>query len=106
MFIAPKIFIWDLKDLTTPYSPGGRSSRLDEITALSWNTGVQQILATSSSTGFTVVWDLRGKREVVALSYTAGAGPMQSSRRGQSAIAWHPNNVRVRSSRVRILTFS
>ncbi|KAG8835102.1 protein transport protein S31 [Serendipita sp. 399] len=87
-----QIFIWDLKDLTSPYSPGSRSSRLDEITALSWNTGVQQILATASSTGFTVVWDLRGKREVVALSYSAGGGPMQSSRRGQSAVAWHPNN--------------
>ncbi|KAG9056927.1 protein transport protein S31 [Serendipita sp. 407] len=87
-----QIFVWDLKDLTSPYSPGGRSSRLDEITALSWNSGVQQILATSSSTGFTVVWDLRGKREVVALSYSAGGGPMQSSRRGQSAVAWHPSN--------------
>lgn len=87
-----QIFVWDLKDLTSPYSPGGRSSRLDEITALSWNSGVQQILATASSTGFTVVWDLRGKREVVALSYSAGGGPMQSSRRGQSAVAWHPNN--------------
>ena len=89
-----QICIWDLKDPSTPYSPGGRSTRLDEITSLSWNSVAPQILASSSSTGYTVVWDLRGKREVVALTYSGTAGPMQSSRRGQSAVAWHPDNVR------------
>ncbi|KAI3484966.1 hypothetical protein L1887_51859 [Cichorium endivia] len=32
------------------------------------------VLATSSSSGYTVVWDLKGKREVVALQYGGGAG--------------------------------
>ena len=71
---------------------------MDEITSLSWNSVAQQILASSSSSGYTVVWDLRGKREVVALTYSGTSGPMQSSRRGQSAVAWHPDNVRYRLS--------
>jgi protein transport protein SEC31 len=50
------------------------------------------------------VWDLRGKREVVALAYGGGAGTLASQsgagvgmavggRRGMSDIAWHPDNV-------------
>lgn len=62
------------------------------------------MLAGASSTGYTVVWDLRGKREVVALAYGGGAGTLAGQsgvgsgmavggRRGMSAIAWHPDNV-------------
>ena len=49
-----------------------------------------------------VVWDLRGKREVVALAYGGGAGTLAGRvgsrmavgvRRGMSDIAWHPDNV-------------
>lgn len=50
------------------------------------------------------MWDLRGKREVVALAYGGGAGTLASQsgagvgmavggRRGMSDIAWHPDNV-------------
>ncbi|KAH8115317.1 hypothetical protein DFH11DRAFT_1543420 [Phellopilus nigrolimitatus] len=88
--------VWDLKDPSTPYSPGTRSSKLDEITSLAWNRQVQYVLASSSSSGQTVVWDLRNKREVVALAYGAamqglnimGAG----GKRGMSDVAWHPDN--------------
>lgn len=52
------------------------------------------------------MWDLRGKREVVALAYGGGAGTLAGQvgagsglavggRRGMSDIAWHPDNVRV-----------
>lgn len=97
-----QIYVWDLKDPSKPYSPGTRSSKLDEITALAWNRQVQHVLASSSSTGYTVVWDLRGKREVVALTYGGGGsgfgGPGQGGRsaggrRGMSDVAWHPDNV-------------
>ncbi|KAI0784083.1 hypothetical protein C8Q75DRAFT_781234 [Abortiporus biennis] len=100
-----EIYIWDLKDPSKPYSPGTRSTKLDEITSLAWNHHVQSALAASSSTGFTVVWDLRHKREVAALQYgggsgtLAGAGPTYGmpsmavgGRRGMSAVAWHPDN--------------
>ncbi len=55
------------------------------------------------------MWDLRGKREVVALAYGGGAGTLASQsgsgvgmavggRRGMSDIAWHPDNVGYLSS--------
>ncbi|KAI0747191.1 hypothetical protein C8Q80DRAFT_1179960 [Daedaleopsis nitida] len=99
-----EIYVWDLKDPSKPYSPGTRSTKLDEITALAWNHHVQYALAASSSTGYTVVWDLRGKREVAALAYGGGAGTMggmqgfggpgmaMGGRRGMSDVAWHPDN--------------
>ncbi|KAI0945133.1 hypothetical protein AcV7_001754 [Taiwanofungus camphoratus] len=100
-----EIYIWDLKDPSKPYSPGTRSTKLDEITALAWNHHVQYALAASSSTGYTVVWDLRGKREVAALAYGGGAGTLaggaqgfgaaglaMGGRRGMSDVAWHPDN--------------
>ena len=45
------------------------------------------------------MWDLRGKREVVALAYGGGAGGAQAGggRRGMSDVAWHPDNVRTKS---------
>ncbi|KAF9644242.1 hypothetical protein BDM02DRAFT_1054166 [Thelephora ganbajun] len=99
-----EIYIWDLKDPTKPYSPGNRSSKLDEITSVAWNNHVQYVLAASSSTGYTVVWDLRGKREVAGLVYGGGTGTFGGppgyptggmavgGRRGMSDVAWHPDN--------------
>ncbi|SNX86898.1 probable Protein transport protein SEC31 [Melanopsichium pennsylvanicum] len=102
--VAGEIFIWDLNSPAKPYSPGARSQKLDEITSLAWNCQVPHVLATSSSSGYTVVWDLKGKREVVALQYGGGAGTAGGNigfnaggalaaggRRGMSAVAWHPD---------------
>ncbi|EIN09101.1 WD40 repeat-like protein [Punctularia strigosozonata HHB-11173 SS5] len=101
--VGGEVFIWDLRDPSKPYSPGSRSQKLDEITSLAWNHQVPHILSTASSTGYTVVWDLRGKREVVALAYGGGAGTLAGAsiggigmgaggRRGMSDVAWHPDN--------------
>lgn len=96
-----EVYIWDLKDPSKPYSPGTRSPKLDEITSISWNAQVAHILAISSSSGYTVVWDLRGKREVVALMYSGGAGTVGQvsavggalgAKRGMSDVCWHPDN--------------
>ena len=90
-----------MKDPSTPQSRGTKSSKLEDVTALAWNVQVAHVLATASTTGYTVVWDLRGQREVVALTY-GGAGNMggpmgggmnMGGRRGMSDIAWHPMNV-------------
>ncbi|KAG0051196.1 protein transport protein S31 [Gryganskiella cystojenkinii] len=94
-----EIFIWDLGNLAKPYTPGSRSSKLEDITCVAWNNHVQHILATSSTTGYTVVWDLKSKREVLTLSYpgasVGGMGSMgnlgQGGRRGITAIAWNPD---------------
>ncbi|KAF8748424.1 Steroid receptor RNA activator (SRA1) [Rhizoctonia solani] len=99
--VGSELYIWDLKNPSTPYTPGARSQRLDGISALGWNAQVAHILASSSLSGHTVVWDLRGKREVVALQYGGGGGPVGgpgagpgvgSVRRGMSDVAWHPDN--------------
>ncbi|KAI6004420.1 hypothetical protein F5J12DRAFT_836728 [Pisolithus orientalis] len=97
-----EIYIWDLNDPSKPYSPtpGSRSKKVDEITCVTWNQHVQSILAGASSTGYTVVWDLRQNRELVALAYGGGTGTLGGAvgsamavggRRGMSAIAWHPD---------------
>ncbi|KIY53493.1 hypothetical protein FISHEDRAFT_55132 [Fistulina hepatica ATCC 64428] len=91
--VAGEVYIWDLKDPSKPYTPtpGARSAKLDDITSVAWNQQVQYVLAGASGTGYTVVWDLRGKREVVALAY-GGQTAGQGQRRGMSDIAWHPDN--------------
>ncbi|KAG9122073.1 protein transport protein S31 [Ceratobasidium sp. 392] len=100
-----ELYIWDLKNPATPYTPGARSQRLDGVSSLAWNAQVAHILASSSPSGYTVVWDLRGKREVVALQYGGAGGPAGGGpgggagalgaaglRRGMSDVAWHPDN--------------
>ncbi|KAF9926504.1 protein transport protein S31 [Linnemannia zychae] len=96
-----EVFIWDLGNLTKPYTPGSRSSKLEDITCVAWNNHVQHILATSSTTGYTVVWDLKSKREVLTLSYPGASvggmgsmgnlGQMAAGRRGITAVAWNPD---------------
>ncbi|RKP26201.1 WD40-repeat-containing domain protein, partial [Syncephalis pseudoplumigaleata] len=90
-----EIFVWDLANLSKPYSPGPRSSKLEDITCLAWNRQVQHIMATSSGTGYTVVWDLKNRREVLHLNYggaASGGGPAGlSGRRGVTAVAWNPD---------------
>ncbi len=116
--ILVQVCIWDLKDPTKPYAPtpGSRSTKLDEITSVAWNQQVPYVLAGASTTGYTVVWDLRGKREVVALAYGGGAGTLAGQvsatnglavggRRGMSAIAWHPDNVRPTAFSVTVFSF-
>lgn len=79
---------------TRPYSPGARSNKLDEVTSVAWNCQVQHILATSSTTGYTVVWDLRNRKEIMTLA-APGAGGMGGGHRGISSIAWHPDVVSI-----------
>ncbi|KAF7367477.1 Nucleoporin-interacting protein [Mycena sanguinolenta] len=88
--VSGEVYIWDLNSPAKPYTPtpGARSTKLDEMTSVAWNRQVQYVLAGASNTGYTVVWDLRGKREVVALAYGGGG----SSGGGMSDIRWHPDN--------------
>ncbi|KAL2920129.1 protein transport protein S31 [Polyrhizophydium stewartii] len=79
-----EISIWDMNNLGKSYSPGARSQRLEDITSLSWNRQVPHILATASNNGYTVVWDLRNRKEIVKLAYPGGRKPI-------TAIAWHPD---------------
>ncbi|KAI7870467.1 hypothetical protein BDF14DRAFT_97344 [Spinellus fusiger] len=86
-----EVYIWDLSTPNKPHNPGAaRSNKLDDITSVGWNNQVAHILATSSTTGYTVVWDLRSRKEVMSLSYT-GQHAGNVGRRGTSAVAWHPD---------------
>ncbi|KAG2196282.1 hypothetical protein INT47_012504 [Mucor saturninus] len=76
-----EVYIWDLNQPGTPFTPGTKSSKMDEITSVKWNCQVQHILSTASTNGYTVVWDLRNKKEVMTL-------PSSSS---ISSIAWNPD---------------
>ncbi|KAF7727576.1 protein transport protein S31 [Apophysomyces ossiformis] len=88
-----EIYIWDLSQPSKPYAPGARSSKLTDITSVAWNCQVPHILSTSSTTGNTVVWDLRNRKEVMTLAYAGqSAGGMGASGRlGISSAAWHPD---------------
>lgn len=80
-----EISIWDLNNLSKSYSPGNRSQRLEDVTALAWNRQVFYILASASNNGSTVVWDLRNRKEIICLAHPAGRRPI-------SSMAWHPDN--------------
>ncbi|EPB88539.1 hypothetical protein HMPREF1544_04652 [Mucor circinelloides 1006PhL] len=85
-----EVYIWDLTKPDTPYTPGQKSQKLDDITSVGWNGQVQHILATSSSTGHTVVWDLRNRKEVMTLS-APNTGGINAGRRSISSVVWHPD---------------
>ncbi|GAA5877749.1 hypothetical protein JCM8547_001527 [Rhodosporidiobolus lusitaniae] len=113
-----EIFIFDLSQPSKPFSPGQRSRSLDSITSLAWNPSVVHILASSSNTGSTVVWDLKSKREITSLSYSGGGptglgpggfgggglggggfggfgggpGAGMGGLGGTSVVKWHPEN--------------
>ncbi|KAI9244807.1 WD40-repeat-containing domain protein [Sporodiniella umbellata] len=76
-----EIYIWDLHHPQTPYAPGARSSRMDTVHAVAWNGQVQHILASASNNGYTVIWDLRSKKEILTLPKNPQA---------VRAMAWHP----------------
>lgn len=69
---------------------------MDDITSVGWNGQVSHILATSSTSGHTVVWDLRNRKEVMTLAYSgqSGGGISAGNRRGITTLAWHPDVVR------------
>ncbi len=71
---------------STPYSPGARSPKLEDIYAIQWNRLVPHILASSSNNGYTVIWDLRSKRELLSLAHPGGRKPITS-------IAWNVDAV-------------
>ncbi|XP_062190618.1 protein transport protein SEC31 homolog B-like isoform X2 [Phragmites australis] len=82
-----ELCIWDLKNPCEPivYPPlkSVGSSAQAEISCLSWNPKFQHILATTSSNGMTVVWDLRNQKPLTSFS--------DSNRRKCSVLQWNPD---------------
>ncbi|CAO3611688.1 unnamed protein product [Cunninghamella blakesleeana] len=88
-----QVYIWDLVNPDKPFTPGSRSMSMDDITNVGWNGQVSHILATTSNSGHTVVWDLRNKKEVMTLTYSGQnlGGISAGNRRGITTLAWHPD---------------
>lgn len=82
-----QIFIWDLTNPNKPYSPATRSTKLEDVTCVAWNRQVAHILASASNNGYTVIWDLRNRRELIQLAHPGG-------RKGITSISWNPDLVR------------
>lgn len=82
------VCIWDVASPAKPslfpaLKQSGGSAPGGEITHLAWNGKVQHILASTSSTGNTVVWDLKRQRQVISFSDPSGS-------RRCSALQWNP----------------
>ncbi|CAG9463141.1 unnamed protein product [Pedinophyceae sp. YPF-701] len=82
-----ELCIWDLNNPASPsllpaLGTDGQSPKGD-IAHLSWHRKVQHILASTSNTGTTVVWDLRRQKPVISFRDPASA-------RRCSALQWHP----------------
>lgn len=83
-----QILIWNLDRLNEPTTPCAQTSRTEDVTDLAWNKRVGHILASTGRTGFTSIWDLNKRREVLHLHYTSSSG----QRLPVSSVAWHPTN--------------
>nr|GFC35080.1 protein transport protein SEC31 homolog B-like isoform X1 [Tanacetum cinerariifolium] len=62
---------------------GGGSATDGEISFLTWNKRVEPILASTSSHGATVIWDIRKQKPIISFS--------DSVRRRCSVLQWHPD---------------
>jgi len=82
-----ELCVWDLKNPSEPvvFPPlkSVGSSAQAEISYLTWNPKFQHILATASSNGMTVVWDLRNQKPLTSFS--------DSNRRKCSVLQWNPD---------------
>jgi protein transport protein SEC31 len=75
-----------MNQLDSPYAPGTRSQRLEDVTTLVWNKDVPHILASGSSNGYTIIWDLQNRKEIIMMANPGGRRPITS-------IAWNPDKV-------------
>lgn len=88
-----EIFIWDINKITSsgyaPFSPGVAMTPIDEVYSLAWNQSLAHVFASAGSSGYTSIWDLKAKKEVLHLSYTS---PSTGAKNHLSVVEWHPSN--------------
>lgn len=83
-----ELFIYDTNKIANlePFAPGTAMTPIDTVTSLAWNNSMGHILASAGSAGYSSIWDLRAKKEVLHLNYTHSNG----TRAILSTVAWHP----------------
>lgn len=80
-----QISLMDLNSPARVYAPGPtKSARIEDVTGLAWNPKYGHILAACSSNGYSTVWDLRSKREVIQFSVPGIRCPL-------SGVSWNPD---------------
>jgi len=79
IIIKQKIYIWDLNQLDKEPTTASRSTRVESIMHLAWNTGTPYILSVASSSGVDVIYDMRSSKEITSLSYPGGRKAMVCS---------------------------
>ena len=94
-----EVLLWDLRDLSKPYTPLGvpvtalpiSSSNSNTvgggalgITDIAWNRKVAHILATGTQQGNVTVWDLKNRKQLVTLPGHSSAAA------SVGALAWSP----------------
>ncbi|XP_072310454.1 protein transport protein Sec31A isoform X2 [Eucyclogobius newberryi] len=78
-----EIYIWDINNFGSPMTPGPKTQPLEDISCVAWNRQVQHILASTSTSGRTSVWDLRKNDLIIKVCD-------HSNRMHCSGIAWNP----------------
>ncbi|KAJ0057468.1 hypothetical protein NL108_009184, partial [Boleophthalmus pectinirostris] len=78
-----EIYIWDINNFGSPMTPGPKTQPLEDISCVAWNRQVQHILASTSPSGRTSVWDLRKNDLIIKVSD-------HSNRMHCSGMAWNP----------------
>lgn len=85
------VLVWDLSNPSAGASvrhPAGQSTSnagsKEEVTAVSWNFKVPQVLASATTSGVMNVWDLKKSKCVISIRNPRG-------RLRCSSLAWHPD---------------
>lgn len=86
--VNAQILIWDVTTFAQPVPAGKPLSPMDNITSLAWNNVHGFILASTSSLGYTIIWDLKKEKEVMHLLYVGASGKADFSH-----VAWHPTEL-------------
>src|SRR5690606_279615 len=74
-----EVLLWDLNSMQSYPPTQNKSSRLEDVTDVAWNNQVAHILAAASSNGYTVIWDLRQRKEVIQLCLPGGRKSVSSA---------------------------
>lgn len=96
-----EIFVWDTEKAIntntdgaavqgyTPMKPGTAMTSIEEVHSLAWNQSLAHVFASTGSSSFASIWDLKAKKEVIHLSYTSPATGLKPQ---LSVVQWHPTN--------------
>ncbi|GMM31820.1 Sec31 protein [Martiniozyma asiatica (nom. inval.)] len=75
-----EIYIWDIAK-GTAITAGTQMSPIGKVSSLAWNNAKAHVLASAGDNGYTSIWDLKAKKEVLQMNYKD---------LNMSDVQWHP----------------